>query len=133
MGSQDLNDFNLSGVVNQPQEMALSYADIIKIFQLTNLDFYDRNTEEEIEELRSLAIDMISQMLSGSGRSRKYEIDTIRSKIIPNSMDFLIAFDSWNLNHTTSSPIKSFGLLIGFFSPQTTPQGNTIEPSAKGS
>lgn len=126
MGSQYQNAFKTSATGQQPREMVLSYADIIKIFQLTNLDFYDRNTEEEIEELRSLAIDLISQMLSGSGRSRKYEIDTIRSKIIPNSMDFLIAFDSWNLNHTTSSQIKSFGLLIGFFSPQTTPQGNTI-------
>ncbi|MBL8641043.1 MAG: hypothetical protein JNL76_02900 [Alphaproteobacteria bacterium] len=126
MGSQDLNDFNLSGAVNQPQEMALSYADIIKIFQLTNLDLYDENTEEEIEDLRSLVINLISQMSLASARSQKYEIDTIRSKIIPDSMDFLIAFDSWNLNYSTSSPIKSFGLLIGSFCPQTTPQGNTI-------
>lgn len=126
MGSQDLNDFNLSGTVNQPQEMALSYADIVKIFQLTNFDFYDKNTEKEIKDLQSLAINLISQMSLGSDRSRKYEIDTIRSKIIPDSMDFLIAFDSSNLNCTRSFQTKGFGLLIGSFAPQTTADGNSI-------
>ena len=122
MGSRNPEAFKTSATGQQPPEMALSYADIVKIFQLNNSDLYDHPSGDKAQGLFRFAEQLMGMV---NIDSKTLDKCYLRAKVDPQK-GFFVCVEYITLPQQDSPSTKHSVLFMGKFRNATEELNNPV-------